>query len=73
MEDPIFMCMMARSMVDKKEEEGTRKSLKDRQLSMIGAVNRLLEVVCLGKGGGGQATIWYDWGLQQNAGVKHMY
>lgn len=44
MEDPIFMCMMARAMVDKKEEEGTRKSLKDRQLSMMGAVNRLLEV-----------------------------
>ncbi|XP_078341998.1 uncharacterized protein LOC111108050 isoform X2 [Crassostrea virginica] len=44
-EDPIFMCMMARAMVDKKEEEGTRKSLKDRQLSMMGAVNRLLETL----------------------------
>ena len=51
MEDPIFMCMMARSMVDKKEEEGTRKSLKDRQLSMMGAVNRLLEVRTLYGGG----------------------
>lgn len=44
MEDPIFMCMMAKTMVDKKEEEGTRKSLRDRQLSMMDAVNRLLEV-----------------------------
>lgn len=38
------MCMMARTMVDKKEEEGTRKNTRDRQLSMMGAVNRLLEV-----------------------------
>ena len=57
MEDPIFMCMMARSMVDKKEEEGTRKSLKDRQLSMMGAVNRLLEVRTL-CGGGASTDCW---------------
>ncbi|XP_061178732.1 uncharacterized protein LOC133187394 [Saccostrea echinata] len=44
-EDPIFMCMMARTMVDKKEEEGTRKNLRDRQLSMMGAINRLLETL----------------------------
>lgn len=44
-EDPIFMCMMARTMVDKKEEEGTRKNTRDRQLSMMGAVNRLLETL----------------------------
>ena len=66
MEDPIFMCMMARAMVDKKEEEGTRKSLKDRQLSMMGAINRLLEVRTLCGGVGGQTT-QYDGGPQQTA------
>ncbi|KAK3103240.1 hypothetical protein FSP39_017753 [Pinctada imbricata] len=44
-EDPLFMCEIAKNLVEKKEEDGTRKSAKERQLSMISAVSRLLETL----------------------------
>ena len=44
-EDPLFMCELAQHLVNQQEQQsGARRSHKERQLGMVEAVSRVMEV-----------------------------
>ncbi|KAK3588936.1 hypothetical protein CHS0354_023696 [Potamilus streckersoni] len=46
-EDPLFMCEVAQTLVTQNEQEKSRKSAKEKQLAMVNSVARLLEALTL--------------------------
>ncbi|KAH9494550.1 hypothetical protein Btru_042420 [Bulinus truncatus] len=46
-EDPLYICELAQFSVKQQEEQGGRKSHKEKQIGMVQTIGRLMEVVTL--------------------------